>query len=433
MKKRTILISVIAALHSILYAQSFERELTPEEKAYVLSKFCTEVKYNFVHYDKLKINWDSLCKARMQELTSTGTTEEFENGMRKLAAELHDGHTYFSGGNIGNPKDWIKPFPFETKRLGDKVFVTNVYSSELQKKGIVKGVELIKIDGKDIFEKAERDSRPYVAASTKQWEDYYTYGGFNLTKDKGSKVSKLTFRTPEGKTFEYEGNRCISWDIQYQQPTVFEYKVIKKNIGYLKIKNFQPRQFKTEEFDSIYAKILNTKALIIDIRDNGGGNSGNADYIIRHLSDKPVKRGKWNSPMYIATHASWKMPPESYYKESEDLIPVQDKQIYTKPTVLLVNAGTFSSAENFSAAYRNMGTGTIIGTPTGGSTGNPISIDLGFGMYCNICTRNETLADGTEFIGVGIIPDIHVEETEEMYTKGKDTVIEKALEVIAGK
>ena len=73
--------------------------------------------------------------------------------------------------------------------------------------------------------------------------------------------------------------------------------------------------------------------------------------------------------------------------------------------------------------------GKVVGTPTGGSTGNPIFIDLGWGYNGRICTRHEKLADGTEFIGIGIQPDVVVEETESVIF-GKDNVIEEAMKLL---
>ncbi len=40
--------------------------------------------------------------------------------------------------------------------------------------------------------------RPYISSSTSQWLDYSPYAGFELTKDKGSKVSKITFKNLRG-------------------------------------------------------------------------------------------------------------------------------------------------------------------------------------------------------------------------------------------
>ncbi len=52
-----------------------------------------EVKYNFAFLDRLTFNWDSICSARMPELVSTSSDEEFIAGMKSLSVVLKDGHT----------------------------------------------------------------------------------------------------------------------------------------------------------------------------------------------------------------------------------------------------------------------------------------------------------------------------------------------------
>lgn len=112
------------------------------------------------------------------------------------------------------------------------------------------------------------------------------------------------------------------------------------------------------------------------------------------------------------------------------LNPIENKPIYTKPIAVLVNATTFSSAENFCVTFRGLNRGKIIGTPTGGSTGNPISINLGFGIGCGICTKDEWDVDGNKFIGIGIIPDIVVQEDSSIFLQDRDNVIETALSIL---
>lgn len=56
-------------------------------------------------------------------------------------------------------------------------------------------------------------------------------------------------------------------------------------------------------------------------------------------------------------------------------------------------------------------------------------IDLGYGHMARICARDEWLPDDTEFIGVGIRPDIVVEESEDVLF-GKDNVLEEALKLL---
>lgn len=103
------------------------------EKAYVLSRFCTEVKYNFAYYNKLAFDFDSLCMASLPSLAATSSDDDFLKAMQALCARLDDGHTYIYAANTpGKQDEWVRPFPMETKRIGGRVFVTRVHSSFLE-------------------------------------------------------------------------------------------------------------------------------------------------------------------------------------------------------------------------------------------------------------------------------------------------------------
>ena len=77
--------------------------------------------------------------------------------------------------------------------------------------------------------------------------------------------------------------------------------------------------------------------------------------------------------------------------------------------------------------------GKIIGTTTGVSTGNPIFIDLGFGLGCCICTKHELDMNRNEFIGIGIQLDIVAEEDINTFLNNGDSVIEKVLDFLRSK
>lgn len=415
-----------------VYGQKGSDGLTASEKSFVLSRLCSEVKYNFVHYSELAFDWDSLCLASLPVLTATRTDDEFIEGLKRLCVRLGDGHTnVYLQSDPDNRADWVRPFPMTTKRVGDRVFVTGVYNSDFENQGVSCGCEVLEIDGEQVIAYAERYLRPLLASSTPQWSDYAPFGGFELTKDKGTKVSRVLLHRPDGKAFTIESDRNVPWDLPADS-SVFDFKVLEGNIGLLVIKSFRTQIFQEKVFDRLYEEVLKTDALVIDVRDNGGGNSDNADYVIRHFNDRPIRMGRWSSPMYIAAHASWGYPQEWYMESPDPLEPIKDKPIYKKPIALLVNATTFSSAENFCVTFRGLGRGKIIGTPTGGSTGNPIFIDLGFGVGSMICTKNEWDVAGKEFIGIGIQPDVEVKEGPELFLQNKDAVLEKAKEILQG-
>lgn len=431
MKKTLILLCVCLFVNrSFAHGQTGDAELDASAKAYVLSRFCTEVKYNFAFYDKLEFDWDSLCVASMPSLTATLSDEDFLKGMQVLCNKLQDGHTYiFPMNNPKDPADWIRPFPMKTERIGDRVFVTAVYSSVLKQSGVRPGCEIVEIDDENVLDYGNRNIRPYLASSTPQWAKYRPFAEFELTKDKGSKTSGILFKDEKGEEFAVESDRNIAWDLQNGTPSM-SFRVEEGNIGLLTVGSFQNSDFDRAYFDELYDEILKTDALIIDIRNNSGGNSLHADYLISHFIHQPIPQGTWSSPMYIAAHASWNYPREWYVQTPDPVLPVKEKEIYKNPIVLLVNATTFSSAENFCVLFRGAKRGKIIGTPTGGSTGNPVFIDLGFGFGCCICTKHELDTEGNEFVGIGIQPDILAEEDIDTFLDNGDSVMEKALDFL---
>jgi C-terminal processing protease CtpA/Prc len=50
-----------------------------------------------------------------------------------------------------------------------------------------------------------------------------------------------------------------------------------------------------------------------------------------------------------------------------------------------------------------------------------------------VCTKQDTYPDGTEFVGIGIIPDIPVEQTLSDYKNNVDTVLESAIQFLKQK
>ena len=78
-----------------------------------------------------------------------------------------------------------------------------------------------------------------------------------------------------------------------------------------------------------------------------------------------------------------------------------------------------------------MNRGLIAGTPSGGSTGNGVRVQLTKYIWANICSKHDRMPDGTEFVGIGIIPDVTIELTpEEYFSDSEDAVIGKAKSLL---
>jgi C-terminal processing protease CtpA/Prc len=380
--------------------------LSDADKIVGLSKCWSEAKYNFVYFDKLPFDWDSLYHATIPAVLATQSKLEYYRELQRFVACLKDGHTRVRLPD-GLRNDWAA-VPLTTKLIDGKMIVTSVLNDTLEQEGIKAGTEIIKINEMDVHEYVSTKIKPYIDASTGQWLDLMAYGR-NAARGKKSESILMTFKDSEGKIFERSLSRSMS-EKPINPAPVFDFRIIDNNTGFLKIRRFWGDDYQ-KQFDSIYPQLLKTDALIIDVRENGGGNSNNSVYILSHLTKKSFKMSKWSSPRYIPAHASWNRPKEWHISSPEDYEPAKRKTIFDKPVVLLISEGTFSAAEDFCVGFRNMKRGQIIGTPSGGSTGNPIVFRLPGGGSLQICTKKDTYPDGAEFVGIGILPDIEVKET----------------------
>ncbi len=421
-----LLATLIPTLIGLLAAA--KNDLETYQKAAIATRFASEVKYNFAGYGKFEQNYDSICRELLPNLINTKTDEEFSDKLQLFANLLKDGHT-----GIGFNAD-VTYAPISQKRIGNKVFITEVFSDEYTRKGVRRGTELIAINDIPVIEYGNQYVVPYIPSSTTQWSNTYAFNSVNLTKGYRGVPVKLTFKNGNGKSFDITDNRQSPWGIVNPDMSI-KFDTLPGNIGLLRIPSFRLSDSDIKAFGDMFEqKIVPTEGLIIDIRDNTGGYSQVGDLIMMLLATDTIPQASWETPKYEAAYASWGKKWEREVIASDSIVPFcishpNDIPKYDKPIVLLVNGSTFSSAENFTVLFKNAKRGKVIGTPTGGSTGSPIFIDLGWGYYGRICTRHEKLADGTEFIGVGIQPDVVVEETESVIF-GNDNVIEKALELI---
>lgn len=78
------------------------------------------------------------------------------------------------------------------------------------------------------------------------------------------------------------------------------------------------------------------------------------------------------------------------------------------------------------AAFEGIHRGTLIGLPTGGSTGQPLSFPLPGGGSAPICTLDEIGPEGQAFEGVGIQPQVLVQQKIADIRTGIDVILETA-------
>jgi carboxyl-terminal processing protease len=169
-------------------------------------------------------------------------------------------------------------------------------------------------------------------------------------------------------------------------------------------------------------RLARAHAIVIDVRDNGGGNT--PWRLQKALAG--TRHPDWiTGPDHV--QPSWWARAGLYLRARTAWVPR-----YRGRVVMLVNGGCASACEDLLVAVRGQPNVTIVGDSTFGSTGQPWNIDLGDGMRARIGARRARLPDGGAFEGVGIAPDVRVVPTAASIAAQQDPVLDRAVALLRG-
>jgi hypothetical protein len=171
--------------------------------------------------------------------------------------------------------------------------------------------------------------------------------------------------------------------------------------------------------------------LIIDIRNNSGGNSSLNDELLSYITKKKYRQSssriwkvselvqnqiKEDSLWYDFFSVKWinkylSLAPNTNYHSSENKLikPKKNRNFYNGNVVLLTGSSTFSSANFLADAIKTYQIAPIIGEPTGENTndyGEIIFIEDKNGLFLQIATTYDIGADGNKERNEPVIPDI---------------------------
>ncbi len=400
-----------------------------ERRTRRLASFATlwsEVKYNFVFRDRRpEVDWDGLLEPYLARIAAVRSQEEYLRIMAEALALLRDGHTGVTfAGFVDRPAIRVAP-------ISGRPVVTAVGNTpKLRASGVAPGMELVAVEGRPVDDVLKREVYPVVSASTLQGRDVVAFDSI-LQGEPGTSVS-ATFLDLEGnaKTFTLMRD-AIKHPGAFASVPLVEFRELPGGFVYVALNGFDSDRV-SARFDEYFGKVLESKGLIIDVRSNQGGNSSIGFAVIaRLIAEATTQTSAERTRVYKPTERA-RGNAEEWYEYPRDRIEPRGDRPYLGPVVVLTGAGTFSAAEDFLVPLRAMKRATLIGSPTAGSTGQPLTLGL-YGTNARICTKWDRFPDGTEFVGVGIQPDIRVEPTRADIAAGRDPVLDRAVEfLIAG-
>ena len=425
--------------------------LSKSEKLYGLSKFWQEVNYNFIYLDKVnREEWNNEYKKLLLEVQETKNDYEYYRLLKKFCALLKDGHTniyYPKRINENITKNSFDGYKLFFKNIDGRVIITKAIS---EKDEIPIGSEVIEVNNLKVWDYINKNVIPYIASST----DYILidFGARDLLKAPIGTHFNVTIKLPSGEfkklTLINSKNSLIDND---KSLPVLELKWLKNDIAYLALNSFISSNI-VDEFQKVLPELYKAKKLIIDLRENGGGNSNYAVDIIKYfIKENEMIFSKQVTRLHMPVFKAWgknvkkeDIDKDDWYKKA--YFSYRDQYYYTfpiykikikddikkiiVPTVVLIGHDTASSSEDLLILASKEKHFTKIGEPTFGSTGQPFMFDLVGGAKSRVCAKKDTYPDGTEFVGYGIQPDIKVKKTFKDYLEKKDPVLEKAVKYL---
>jgi hypothetical protein len=453
---RPLCVVIMLGSFSLLRAQEhFSREQVLEDLDFLRTSL-EETHYNLFAYTprrEFDENFDAVrASVRQDSLSLLEATSLFQ----RVISKANNGHTEIDfpgqsyiqyaqgGGNV---------FPLELAFEEGKALVRRNWSGEGR---IAKGDEILSINGTPIAEILER-IYPQVSAERTYfknakielfsfpryyWQVYGRQDRFDVTA--GPIDAPETYHLKAVDALEgYEMKRSETVSFQPQRKLKFI-----GDAAYLNPGNFSGDKNKYRKFiDSAFTAIRKKKSenLIVDLRNNLGGEDAFSDYLVSYFADKPFT---WNSRFTLKTSALLKEDTrkkrdttEAYWQE---VLRHRDGEVYDYPfdtyhpqpqakrfggtVFVLVNRQSHSQSAVTAAQIQDYGFGTIVGEETGDypslyasqfqyalpNTGIPVKVSKGYIIRVNGSRKEK-----------GVIPDIAIRDH---LLDEKDEILEGLLQ-----
>jgi C-terminal processing protease CtpA/Prc len=247
-------------------------------------------------------------------------------------------------------------------------------------------------------------------------------------------------------------------------------RLLEGNVGYLRLPTMSETP-SVAEIKEWLPKFRDTSGLVVDVRDNNGGDRAalmllysylagpedpphvftaaayrlHSEHKENHLAENHhmYRAGarEWTTKQQqsVATFAKsfkpgWQLPTGQFSDwHYMALSRLNDADIYhyNKPVVILLNGKCFSATDIFLAGLKGLKSVLLVGTPSAGGSAYIQEVVLAStALRLRIGSMASFQADGKLFDGNGIHPDVLVVPVPEYYIGGVDNVLAEALKRI---
>ncbi len=410
------------------YSDAFEALFNKVSQEYPFSK-------------EKSIDWQALYDEYAPQVARAKNESDFYHALREFTWQIPDGHVGLSFDAQAFYEMHGGGFGITLSELSDKKVITSmiVPDSPAEKAGIQVGAELFSWDSKPIGE-AIREVHPYFGPYSTEHHKHLEQVAFLTHAPPDSRI-QVEFKNPgqdisEKVILESEQEyaslfAALPYLLEEELSFPISGEIIPEtDIGYIQISTFSADyHFMALLWDHLLGDLIDAEGqisgLILDMRENSGGNPGLAFDFAGYFFDEEFALfqslyfNDLTGEFEMRDHPA-RITPAPHY--------------YDGPIAVLVSPYCISACEAFAYALQQGGRSIVIGHyPSAGAFG-----EVGRGQYklpddLNMqfpTGRSETLDGELLLEGVGVIPDILVPVTQESALGQVDAVLEAAIQAL---
>ncbi|WP_131782841.1 S41 family peptidase [Legionella gresilensis] len=384
------------------------------------------------------VDWQVIVNDAKNKVNDNTTFDQFQRILTSVASSLHDGHVNYIPASLQE----IFYTPIRVKKLPDGYYISQVEQDKMWPYSIdiEPGDEVLAVHDQPIeayiTEKGKMMSASTMyALKSRTASAIHAMDKFQHAPKDNLKLTIKKYTTQQVKIVE------LPW-INYQNPSsdeqslsdIVQTKILPGNIGVLTLTSMHYKSGNEAHIAFIKQAmntLKNTKSLIIDVRNNGGGYGEIGDSVVAHFINKKVRRYQAQlKNSYQAMYARPELielfqqtdPSISEFSEwvDYDIQPLSaEKPAYDKPVYILTNERCFSACDTFVDSFSSNHLGKVLGARTGGGTGYPLWFKLPwqFGNFRFSILRGFSNHD-RYLEGIGTIPDVEIYNTpRDLYHK----------------
>jgi C-terminal processing protease CtpA/Prc len=400
----------VFALATFAQNLGFERE----RHVIILRSIKEDIKKNYYDPQFHGIDLDAQFKNAEQAIQQATSIGKMSGIIAQTLVNFDDSHLFFvPPGKVNKTR-----YGFDMQMVGDACYVTRVNEkSDAFKKGLRVGDQIMDIEK---FTPTRKDL----------WLMNYYFRAL-----RPQPVIELGIRKPDGKQSIVQIEAIIASGKQivnladstidinnYIRESEDAYTESRRQFIYDQEKQFMIWQMPSfsltpADIDSIMDKAKDKDALIIDLRNNGGGRVDTLKRMIGWFFEQDVKIGD-----------------EKTRKETKEMIAKsKGKDCYKGKVVVLVDSESGSAAEIFAKVIQLQKRGEILGDVSAGAVmesryfPHQQGLDVVIFYGASVTIADLIMTDGKSLEKTGVVPDEKILPTAQDLADNRDPVLSKAI------